>query len=428
MVSQRGIGYSQFDTFIRYLTNLTILRYNDVYSPGKTNTQDNSSLIASQNKDDEMKLFEYEAKAILQKYGIAIPQGKIAKTPDEAVKAATELGKPVFLKSQVTVSGRGKAGGILPAANPIEAGKIATILFGKKIKDIPVKTLLVEEKLELKEQYYASVTVDRQAKTFVVLASTAGGVDIEEVAKTSPEKISRLYVDPLAGLTETEANRMVNYLNLSRVDTTKFVSVLTILFTALLEYDAELVELNPLVKTAEGTFVAADARITIDDNAVFRHPEFAERNLQREEDTPREAEARQQKYSYVDLDGDIGIIGNGAGLVMATVDIVQTFGGKPANFLDIGGGAQVEVIKNGVLLVMNKPEVRAVLINILGGITRCDMVATGVVEGLNAASVKKPIAVRMMGTNEKEGQDILRSNGIGYYPDMEEAAKAIIKS
>jgi succinyl-CoA synthetase beta subunit len=375
-----------------------------------------------------MKLFEYEAKAILQKYGIAIPQGKITKTPDEVVKAATELGKPVFLKSQVTVSGRGKAGGIILAANPIEAGKIATDLFGKKIKDIPVKTLLVEEKLELQEQYYASVTVDRQAKTFVVLASTAGGVDIEEVAKISPEKISRLYVDPLAGLTETEANRMVNYLNLSRVDTTKFVSVLTILFKTLLEYDAELVELNPLVKTAEGTFVAADARITIDDNAVFRHPEFAERNLQREEDTPREAEARHQKYSYVDLDGDIGIIGNGAGLVMATVDIVQTFGGKPANFLDIGGGAQVEVIKNGVLLVMNKPEVRAVLINILGGITRCDMVATGVVEGLNAASVKKPIAVRMMGTNENEGQDILRRNGIGYYPDMEKAAKAIIKS
>ncbi len=174
--------------------------------------------------------------------------------------------------------------------------------------------------------------------------------------------------------------------------------------------------------------MAADARITMDDNAIFRHPEFAERNLQREEDTPREAEARKQKYSYVDLDGDIGIIGNGAGLVMATVDMVQIFGGKPANFLDIGGGAQVDVIKNGVLLVMNKPEVRAVLINILGGITRCDMVATGVVEGLKAAPVKKPIAVRMMGTNEKEGQEILRQNGIGYYPDMEQAAAAIIKS
>ncbi len=172
--------------------------------------------------------------------------------------------------------------------------------------------------------------------------------------------------------------------------------------------------------------MAADARIIMDDNAIFRHPEMGERNLQREEDTPREAEARKQKFAYVDLDGDIGIIGNGAGLVMATLDMVSLYGGKPANFLDIGGGAQVEVIKAGVLLVMGKPEVKAVLINILGGITRCDLVATGVVEGLKASPMKKPIAVRMMGTNEKEGQDILRQNGIGYYPDMEKAAEAIM--
>jgi succinyl-CoA synthetase beta subunit len=221
---------------------------------------------------------------------------------------------------------------------------------------------------------------------------------------------------------------MISQFKMSKEDTAKFASILAILYKAAIEYDAELVELNPLVKTSSGIFMAADARITIEDNALFRHPEFAERNLQREEDTPLEAEARRQKYSYVDLDGDIGIIGNGAGLVMATVDMVQIFGGKPANFLDIGGGAQVDVIKNGVLLVMNKPGVRAVLINILGGITRCDMVATGVVEGLKAAPVKKPIAVRMMGTNEKEGQEILRQNGIGYYPDMEQAAAAIIKS
>lgn len=375
-----------------------------------------------------MKLFEYEAKAILQKYGIAIPLGKVAKTPGEAAAIARELGRPVFIKSQITVSGRGKAGGILPAANPFEAEKVASDIIGKKIKDVPVKTLLVEEKLDLKEQLYASITVDRQAKTYVVLASARGGVDIEELAKTSPQEISRLYVDPLVGLTETEAIRMANPLNLGGSETKKFVSVLITLYKALLEYDAEMVELNPLVKTVSGDLIAADARITIDDNAVFRHPEFAERNLQREEDTPREAEARKQKYSYVDLDGDIGIIGNGAGLVMATVDMVQIFGGKPANFMDIGGGAQVEVIKNGILLVINKPEVRAVLINILGGITRCDVVATGVVEGLKAAPVKKPIAVRMMGTNEKEGREILRQNGIGYYPDMEKAAAAIIKS
>ena len=203
--------------------------------------------------------------------------------------------------------------------------------------------------------------------------------------------------------------------------------ILISLYKAALELDAELVELNPLVKTKRGDLIAADAKITLDDNALFRHAEFAERSLQREEDTLREAEARKQKFSYVDLEGDIGIIGNGAGLVMATVDMVHYFGGKAANFLDIGGGAGIESIKNGVLLVMNKPEVKAVLINILGGITRCDLVAMGVVEGLKSAPVKKPIVVRMMGTNETEGQEILRQNGIGYYPDMEQAAQAVIK-
>jgi succinyl-CoA synthetase beta subunit len=375
-----------------------------------------------------MKLFEYEAKAILQKYGISIPKGKVAATPEAAVSATAELGKAVFLKSQITISGRGKAGGILSATNPAEAGRVAANLIGKKIKDIQVNTLLVEERLDLKEQYYASITVDRQAKCFVALASTSGGVDIEEVAKTAPQKISRLQIDPIAGLSQEAALKMLAQFKLALEDARKFASILATLYKAAVEYDAELVELNPLVKTAQGDFVAADARITLDDNAIFRHPEFAERSLQREEDTPREAAARKQKYSYVDLDGDIGIIGNGAGLVMATVDLVQIFGGKPANFLDIGGGAQVDVIKNGVLLVMDKPEVRAVLINILGGITRCDNVATGVVEGLKAAPVKKPIAVRMMGTNEKEGQEILHQNGIGYYPDMETAAEAIIKA
>jgi succinyl-CoA synthetase beta subunit len=374
-----------------------------------------------------MKLFEYEAKAILQKYGINIPRGKIAQTSEAAVAAAKELDSEVFLKSQITVSGRGKAGGILPASNPFQAGTVAASLIGKKIKGIQVNKLLVEEKLYVKEQYYASITIDRQAKCFVALASTSGGVDIEDVARTSPEKISRLKIDPLAGLTEADALKMLERFKLAKDDAAIFAKILETLYKAAIENDAELVELNPLVKTTQGTFMAADARITIDDNAMFRHPEFAERNLHQEEDTPREAEARKQHYSYVDLDGDIGIIGNGAGLVMATVDLVQIFGGKPANFLDIGGGAQVDIIKNGVLLVMNKPEVKAVLINILGGITRCDMVASGVVEGLKAATVQKPIAVRMMGTNEKEGQEILRQNGIGFYPDMEQAAAAIIK-
>jgi succinyl-CoA synthetase beta subunit len=375
-----------------------------------------------------MKLFEYEAKAILKKLGIAVPSGKIAKAAQEAVSNAEEIGKPVFIKSQITVSGRGKAGGILPAADPVEAGKVAESLIGKKIKDVRVDIVLVEEKLDLKEQYYASIAIDRKSKSFVVLASTEGGIDIEDVAKKTPEKIVRYYIDPLSGFDKSRASEAISKLELDKVDAERFAETLVTLYEAAVEYDAELVELNPLVKTASGDFMAADARITIDDNAVFRHAELSERNLDREEDTPREAEARKQGFSYVDLEGDIGIIGNGAGLVMATVDIVGYYGGKPANFLDIGGGASVEVIKSGTLLVIEKPEVKGVLVNILGGITRCDLVATGVVEALKAATVKKPIAVRMMGTNEDEGREILAKNDIGFYPDMEKAAEAIIKS
>jgi succinyl-CoA synthetase beta subunit len=375
-----------------------------------------------------MKLFEYEAKSIIQKYGIAVPQGRIARTAEEARAIARELGKPVFLKSQITVSGRGKAGGILQAADEDDAEKVAFELLGKKIKNIPVSSILVEEKLDLQEQLYASVAIDRQAKSFVVLASTSGGMDIEEVARSCPQKVARFHIDPLAGLNGEDAAGMVRPFKLRKDQAAQLAALLTVLYRVALDYDAEMVELNPLVITASGAFIAADARITLDDNAIFRHPEFAERSLQREEDTPREAEARRREFSYVDLDGDIGIIGNGAGLVMATVDLVYLYGGRPANFLDIGGGAQIEIIRDGILLVMDKLEVKAVLINILGGITRCDLVATGVVEGLKSARVKKPIAVRMMGTNEKEGQEILRQSGISYYPDLEQAAAAIVRS
>ena len=374
-----------------------------------------------------MKLFEYEAKAILGKYGLALPRGRVAMTAGEARAISRDLGKPVFLKAQITVSGRGKAGGILQAADEDAAEKAALQLFGTKIQDIPVTALLVEEKLDLQEQLYASVTIDRQAKSFVVLASPSGGMDIEETARTSPERISRFYIDPLVGLNDRDASGIVGSFKLGREQARQFAAILTSLYRVALDNDAEMVELNPLAITASGAFVAADARITLDDNAIFRHPEFAERSLHREEDTPREAEARRSRFSYVDLDGDIGIVGNGAGLVMATVDMVYLYGGRPANFLDIGGGARIEIFRDGVLLVMNKPEVKAVLINILGGITRCNLVAAGVVEALKAAPVKKPMAVRMIGTNEEEGQEILRQNGIGYYPDLEQAAAAIVK-
>ena len=374
-----------------------------------------------------MKLFEFEAKSILKQYGIPVPQGRVASNPDEAEAIAQEIGRPVVLKSQVLISGRGKAGGIVFADDSAEAKKVASSLIGSTIKGSMVSSLLVEEKLDIVEQFYTSVAIDRQAKKYIILASTEGGVDIEQTALASPEKISRHWVDPGAGFGEREAIALVSRLNTSQDDAAKLASIIGTLYKVTIDYDAELAEINPLAKTSAGEFAAADARIIVDDNALFRHPEFADRSSARIDDTPLEAEARKQNLTYVDLDGDIGIVGNGAGLTMATLDLVYLFGGRPANFLDAGGGGSVDITKRGLLLVMSKPEVRAVLVNILGGITRCDIVAQAIIEALNESSVKKPIVVRMMGTNETAGTQMLHQAGIYTYPNMERAAEEVIK-
>ena len=375
-----------------------------------------------------MKLFEFEAKEILRKYGIATPKGSVASSPDQAETIAAQIGKPVAVKSQVQVSGRGKAGGILFADDSTEARKVASNLLGNTIKGIVVDSLLVEEKLDMAEQLYASITIDREAKQYIVLASTSGGVDIEEVAQTSPERILRHWVDPEVGFGQNDAEAMVKqFSEMDGIDVSRFASVVSVMYRAAMESDAELIELNPLAKTSSGAFIAADARMILDDNALFRHPEFKDRSLHRMEDTPREAEARRQDLTYVDLSGDIGIVGNGAGLVMATMDTVHYLGGEAANFLDIGGGAQTDVIKRGLMLVMSKPEVKAVLFNIHGGITRCDAAAEGIIQALSEASVKKPLVVRMMGTNEEAGAEILRRASINVYRSMETAAEAVLK-
>ncbi len=374
-----------------------------------------------------MKLFEFEAKNILKQYGISVPKGDVANSPDEAQVIADKIGKSVVLKSQVLVSGRGKSGGILFANNATEAKEVATKLIGSTIKETVVSSLLVEEKLNIVEEFYASVAIDRQAKRYLVLASTSGGVDIEQVALASPDRISRYWVDPAIGFSKHTAESMIaRFSNINRQDAAKFTPIIATLYNVATDYDAELAEINPLAKTVSGEFIAADARITVDDNALFRHVEFTDRSPLGLDDTPREAEARKQKLAYVDLSGDIGIIGNGAGLVMATLDLVHLFGGKPANFLDVGGGAQSENIKRGVMLVMSKLEVKAVLINILGGITRCDLVAQGIIDALGESIIKKPIAVRMIGTNEEEGTQMLRQAGIHAYSSMEEAAEAVL--
>lgn len=375
-----------------------------------------------------MKLFEFEAKNILRKYCIATPRSNVASSSDEAELVAKEIGKPVVLKSQVLVSGRGKSGGIISANNPTEAKKVASKLIGNKVKGAVVGSVLVEEKIDITEEFYASVAIDRQAKKYVVLASTSGGIDIEEIAMTSPDKIARYQVDPLTGFSKRTAEAMLaQFSDIDKDDATRFGAIIYTLYDIAMDYDAELVEINPLVRTASGGFTACDARIIVDDNALFRHPEFEHRNFLSGEETAMEVKARKQKLAYVDLDGDIGIIGNGAGLVMATLDLVHLFGGKPANFLDIGGGAQAEAIKTAVTLVMSKPQVKAVLINILGGVTRCDIVARGVIEALNESTEKKTIAIRMIGTNEEEGCQMLHQAGVYTYSNMEEAIREVLR-
>ncbi len=374
-----------------------------------------------------MKLFEFEAKNILWQYGILIPRGSIAGSPAEAQAAAQEIGKPAVLKSQILVSGRGKSGGIVFVSDAKEAGEVATNLLGSTVKGCVVDCLLVEERLDIAAQFYASLAIDRGVGTYIVLASTSGGVDIEEVARASPEKIVRHQVDITVGFSKKDAVSMLKCFHLDKADAGAFADILTTLYKVAMDYDTELVEINPLAKTASGRFAAADARIIVDDNAVFRHPELAARGSLGMEDTPREASARKQNLAYVDLDGDIGIIGNGAGLVMATIDMVQLFGGRPGNFLDLGGGGQAEKTKLGIMLVMAKPEIKAVLVNILGGITRCDLVAEAVVQAHNESSIKKPLVIRVSGTNEDEAARILRQAGINNYHSMEEAIKEVVK-
>ena len=391
-----------------------------------------------------MKLFEFEAKEILCRYGLATPHGTCARSPATAVAIANELGLPVVLKAQVLVSGRGKAGGIVFAEGTHGTAAAASRLLGSTVKGCRVDTLLVEERLDIAEQFYASVIIDRQARRYVALASADGGGDIEQVAAESASAIVRHRIDPDQGFGQDEAEWLVERIprisqhmvrsvrqkkpdSYLKEDVATMASVLTTLYRVATECDAELVEINPLVKIAAGTFVAADARIILDDNALFRHPEFAGRALARADDTPLEAEARRQDITYVDLSGDIGIVGNGAGLVMATMDLIRCHGGEPANFLDIGGGAAADVIRKGLAFVMSKPEVKAVLVNVLGGITRCDEVARGVIEALHGAGVHKPIAIRMMGTNEQEGTLMLEQAGVTVHADMESAASEIMR-
>jgi len=373
-----------------------------------------------------LKLLEYEAKQLFAKYGVPTPRGFLASTAAEAREAASRISGSVVLKAQVTVAGRSKAGGILFAGSAVEADKLAGQLLGKYIKGVRVRSLWVEEKISVKRELYFSITVDRASRSYVAIASSAGGVDIEEVALTSPEKMIKLFIDPVYGFKPYHARGIAKKLGYVGSQQSSLASILFSHYRLAVDLDAELAEMNPLVETNDGKFVAADTRLIVDDNALFRHPEFKIRPVEEAELSPQELAAQKSGLAYVKLDGDVGIIGNGAGLVMATLDAIQLYGGRPANFLDVGGGASADVMASALDVVLSDPNVRVVFVNILGGITRCDVVAKGILEAKRRVGFSKPMVIRLVGTNEEEGRRLLTDAGIHVLNSMEEAAQKTV--
>ncbi|MGQ9753585.1 MAG: ADP-forming succinate--CoA ligase subunit beta [Thermaceae bacterium] len=371
-----------------------------------------------------MNLHEYQAKEILARYGVPVPRGQVAYTPDEAKRIAQEFGKRVVIKAQVHVGGRGKAGGVKLADTPEEAYEKAQAILGMKIKGLTVKKVLVAEAVKIAKAYYAGLTLDRSSQRVVLMVSKEGGAGIEEVAARNPKAILKYPIDPFKGLRAFEARWIVKEARLEG-DLTKIAQVLVALSRAYEGVDASLAEINPLVVTEEGQVVAIDAKIVLDDNALFRHPDLAElREVEAEH--PLEVEAQSHGFSYVKLQGNIGVIGNGAGLVMYTLDLVNRVGGKPANFLDIGGGAKAEVVYSALQVVLEDPDVKGVFINIFGGITRADEVAKGVIRALEEGLLTKPVVMRVAGTAEEEAKKLLEGKPIYMYPTSVEAAKAIV--
>src|SRR3954470_8523410 len=356
-----------------------------------------------------MDLFEYQGKQYFARFGIPVSAGGVADTVDEAVVQADKAGYPVVVKAQVQVGGRGKAGGIQLAATADEGRTHAGNILGMDIKGHVVKRLWIEHASDISKEYYASFTLDRAAKKHLGMVSAKGGVDIEQVAEEDPGAIARLHVDPAEGLSEKGARQLVDQAGLDADARDGAVAILMDLYRCFVEGDADLVEINPLILTPDGRVHALDAKVSLDDNAAFRHPEFeALRSLSSLD--PRERAARERGLNYIGLDGEVGIIGNGAGLVMSTLDVVNQAGGQAANFLDVGGGAGAKTIANALEVITGDPKVRSVLINIFGGITRCDLVAQGILDGFGSIDVKVPVVVRLDGTSAEEGRAILAAN------------------
>lgn len=372
-----------------------------------------------------MKLHEYQSKQLFAKYNIPIPAGRVAATAAEAKQIAEELGGRVVIKSQVLVGGRGKAGGIRLAKNAQEAEELATHILAMEIKGLPVRKVLVDEAASIETEIYLGITNDRAARRPVMIASSEGGVEIEEVARTNPEKIARVHIHPLLGLRDYQSRDLAAEIDLPREHWRTFGQIAQGLWQAYSDCDATLAEINPLVITSNNRLLAVDGKMVLDDNALFRHPDLAE---MRDLDVEAEAEIEARKYglSYIKLDGQIGCLVNGAGLAMATMDIIQLYGGEPANFLDIGGGASADKVAAALRIILLDPNVRVVLLNVFGGITRGDEVARGIVAALEEVKSDIPMVVRLVGTNAEEGRQILAEANMVTAETLVEAAQKAI--
>jgi succinyl-CoA synthetase beta subunit len=383
-----------------------------------------------------MKIHEYQAKAILARHGVPIPRGEVASSAAEAAEIARRLGGGVVVvKAQIHAGGRGKGGGVKLAKSPEDAEKIARAMIGMTIVTHQtgpggrvVSRVLIEEGLQMSRELYLSIVLDRSSGKPVMMASAAGGMDIEEVAASTPEKIVKVYLEPGVGLVPFEARQLGFAIGLDGVQVNKAVKLMTALYEAFIATDASLIEINPLVVTAAGDLLALDAKMTFDDSALYRHPGIRDlRDLS--EENALEIEASKFSLNYIHLDGNIGCMVNGAGLAMATMDIIKLAGGEPANFLDVGGGANAEQIRNAFKILMSDRHVKAVLINIFGGILRCDVLAKGVIAAVTELGVPVPIVIRMEGTNVDEGKRLLRESGMNFTTadSMGEAATRVVQ-
>jgi succinyl-CoA synthetase beta subunit len=375
-------------------------------------------------------LYEHQGKELFRQAGIPVSDGRLATTPGEARAAAEELGGKVVVKAQVLTGGRGKAGGIKLATTPDEAGARAEEILGLDIRGHVVRKLWIEQASDIAKEYYLSLTFDRGAKRALYMFTTRGGVDIEEVASESPEALVRLHVDPLEGFRPWQARRLVYGAGVSDPSEQKQIAaIVERLYDTFVRFDAMLCEVNPLIVTPDGVVKALDSKFTVDDNALYRHPQIAEmRDV--EADDPLESLAREKHVTYVKLDGEVGVLGNGAGLTMSTVDVVTFAGGRPANFCDLGGGGDAQGVVDALSVITRDPQVKAIFFNIFGGITRCDEVARGVLQALSEMSLDLPIVVRLDGTNAEEGRRILAEaapKNLNVAPTMLEAAKLAVE-